>query len=154
MHLLEHFPDADIEVFIVWTDVLAPDGLEGAREAGQIFEDERVTLLHDSGRVAGRALATEVGLTDMEAIVEAMGGDRTKLAPYFKGDFLDGPPTLFDSLFFYSPEAEWKDAPPYPEDWLTQLAPTVYVGIEPGRFFWEREFYAEIERRAAKWLKE
>jgi hypothetical protein len=145
--LLDVFPDADLEVFVAWTQVLADDAFPAAVHSAEVFDDPRVHQFYDE-RLLGRAVAGLVGLPPSEQLIEALGGDREALAEHFQPDYLAGDPSVFDTVFFFDREATWTedDGVPAPRTWVTQLNPSMFVGIDFARFHWDAAFHAELRR--------
>lgn len=146
--VLEAFPEADLRLFVVWTDVLSEDGAAGALRSSGIFAgDGRVVQFHDPARVAGRALAPLVGMPALSDVARELGQPLESFEATMSPAFVRGPACLFDTLLFYGPEATWDAppaAPPAPEEWVTQLDPGVFLGIDPARFRYGPELRARM----------
>lgn len=145
--VLERFPDEPIEVLIVWIDVIASDGPEGALRASSTFEDARVRQFHDSARRAGRAFAPLIG---MPAAATLGGGE--DWASAFNHDFAHGEPAVFDTVFFFAAGTTWSSKAPLPTSWVTQLDPQVWTGIDPERYRYGAELESELTRVTAELL--
>lgn len=151
--MLEAYPEADLRLFVVWTDVLAEDGAAGARRSSAIFAgDPRAVQFHDPERVVGRTLAPLVRMPSMAEAARALGVPLTDFERSMSPAYVHGPPCVFDTLFFFDGEAVWGDAPPAPLDWVTQLDPGVYPGIDPERFRYGPELRARVGELAARLL--
>lgn len=142
--VLRAFPAADLSLDVVWVDVLAADGPEGAERSAQLFDDPRVRQFHDGSRRAARALAGFVGMPSMRTLSEARDIPIADLEDVYLHDFVHGAPAAFDSVLFFAPEAEWTDEPPAPVDWVTQLDPGMFVGIDPEHFRYGDELAARL----------
>lgn len=151
--MLGAFPEADLRLLVVWTDVLAEDGAAGAERSSTIFAgDPRVTQFYDPERVVGRFLAPLVAMPSMADAARAQGVPLADFEGAMSAAFVHGPPCVFDTLFFFGGEAVWGDAPPTPRDWVTQLDPQVFVGIDPQRFRFGPELRARVGELAAQLL--
>ena len=95
--LLGDSGDADLDLMIVWIDILPGDDAAAAARAAAIFDDPRVAQFHDPGRLTGQAFAR--GL-------------------------LDRPPA-WDIYLFYAAGDSWTDGPPRPAHWMHQLGSKV-----------------------------
>jgi len=83
--ILQEHPDSDLEVYVVWFDMLAGDSRAGWD--GYLISDPRATNLWDGERLASRTL----------------------------GDSVEGAsPPVWDAYLLYGPEASWEDQPPRP----------------------------------------
>ncbi len=91
--IIKGFVDADVDVSIVWIDVLPSDGPESADRASLIFDDDRVTQYHDPKQHLGNVFA--------EGLVQR--------------------PPAWDIYLFYPAGMQWKNAVPKPIDWMHQL---------------------------------
>ncbi len=94
--VLEAFPQADLQVSIVWIDMLPTDGANAAAKSAAIFDDLRVRQFHDSARAAGRAIGKDL--------------------------LFEGAGAAWDIYLFYDAQALWTDAPPEPVEWYHQLS--------------------------------
>jgi hypothetical protein len=92
--ILARYPDAKIAVEIVWVDILPGDDGEAAERASRLFDDPRVSQMHDP------KLATS--------------------AAFVHG--LIARPPAWDMYLFFPPHERWESAPPQPVDWLHQLS--------------------------------
>ncbi len=106
--ILEHFPDTDIRVSMVWIEMLPTDSFEAARKAASELTDPRVRHYFDPRTVrhAGTALADGI------------------LQPG------RGPP--WDVYLFYDQDAVWGAGPPPPVEWWHQLGGDLRA--DPSRF--------------------
>lgn len=93
--VLNAYPDADIQVSIVWIDMLPSDNAEAATKSATIFDDPRVTQFHDPDRKSGFAIAKDL-------LYENAG-------------------PAWDIYLYYDKDAQWTDAPPKPIEWVHQL---------------------------------
>jgi len=92
---LKDFPDADIDVSIIWIPMLPSDNAAAARKTAQMFDDPRVTQFCDADRKAGRAFAHDL------------------IAP--------GRGPAWDIYLSYNPGDTWREHPPRPSDYFHQL---------------------------------
>ena len=88
------FPDAALELLVVWTALKESDTIEAARRAVGKFRDARVKQFFDPRQRAGKAIAEQLG---------------------YEGRI------VWDIYLFYPPGAEWQEAPPGPEVYMHQL---------------------------------
>ena len=95
--VLQEFPKADIDVSIIWIDMLRNDNAEAAAKSAKIFDDPRVRQFHDprATRLAGKAFA--------------------------HGLIRKGAGVAWDIYMFYDLDARWDEIPPKPIDWMHQL---------------------------------
>ena len=93
--VLNAYPDADIQVSIVWIDMLPSDNEEAATKSSAIFDDPRVKQFHDPDRQSGYAIAKDL--------------------------LYDNAGPAWDIYLYYDKDAQWTDQPPKPVDWVHQL---------------------------------
>ena len=95
--VLRDFPEADIDVSIVWIDMLRGDNAEAAAKSAEMFDDPRVKQFYDSrsSRLAGKAFA--------------------------HGLIREGAGVAWDIYMFYDKDARWDEHPPKPIDYMHQL---------------------------------
>lgn len=95
--ILQGFPNADIQVSVIWIEMLPTDSREAAQRMTDQMTDARVSHYFDprATHLAGRALE--------------------------HGIIREGRGPAWDVYLFYGPEAEWRDEPPMPVDWWHQL---------------------------------
>lgn len=96
--VLEDFPKADIDVSIIWIDMLRSDNAAAAAKIAKMFDDPRVRQFHDprDSRLAGKAFA--------------------------HGLIREGAGVAWDIYMFYDKDARWDEHPPKPIDWMHQLS--------------------------------
>jgi len=88
------FPDATLEVLVVWIALKESDTLEAAGRAVGKFPDARVTQFFDPQQRAGKAIA---GLLGHDGRI------------------------VWDFYLFFPPGCEWRKTPPGPEVYMHQL---------------------------------
>jgi hypothetical protein len=88
------FPDAELDIMVVWIALKESDTLEAARKTVGKFTDARVKQFYDPQQRSGKAIADRLGY--------------------------DGK-TVWDFYLFYSPGSEWADVTPGPEVYMHQL---------------------------------
>ncbi|MEE8153401.1 MAG: cation transporter [Phycisphaerales bacterium] len=93
--VLNAYPDADIQVSIVWIDMLPSDNEKAAIKSSTIFDDPRVKQFYDPDRKSGYAIAKDL-------LYENAG-------------------PAWDIYLYYDKDAQWTDQPPKPIDWVHQL---------------------------------
>ena len=104
--VLKSYPDADIQVSIVWIDMLPSDNHGAAVKSSAIFDDPRVKQFHDPDRKAGRVFAKDL--------------------------LYEGGGPAWDIYLYYDKDAVWGDTPPKPVEWYHQLSGTRRA--DPKRF--------------------
>jgi len=97
--VLDAYPDADIQVSVVWIDMLPSDNQGAALQSSALFGDQpdpRLKQFHDPNQRTGRAFA------------------RNLLYP--------GGGVAWDIYLFYDKDAVWADTLPEPVEWYHQLS--------------------------------
>lgn len=117
--VLEDFSKADIEVSIVWIDMLPSDNEAAARKTAKMFTDARVRQFYDPRRtrLAGKAFA--------------------------HGLIRPGAGVAWDIYMFYKPGDTWDEHPPKPIDWMHQLGGGRRADAQ--RFYAGRELVKELK---------
>jgi hypothetical protein len=92
--ILKAFPEADIDMLVVWISMMKGDTFDAAQKASGKFRDGRVKQFYDPEQSAGKAVAKSLGHEDRVA---------------------------WDIYLFYSPESLWGEVPPPPEVYAHQL---------------------------------
>ena len=146
MAILKAFPEADLSLTVIWTDVFAVDDTTRARRAAMIFDDPRVRQFHDDERLAGRLFAGHVEMPSLEAVDRAAGRDTTQVPGGFHPDWYRGEPSLFDTVLLFAPEVSWGEEPPPATHRVTALDPTMFPGLDPALFFWGEDMEKELTR--------
>jgi len=96
--VLDAYPDADIQVSVVWIDMLPSDNQGAALMSSALFgerPDPRLKQFHDPNKRTGRAFARD--------LLYAGGG------------------VAWDVYLYYDKLAVWNDTPPEPVEWYHQL---------------------------------
>ena len=83
--ILEQHPNADLQVYVVWFNMLSGDSRSGWDEC--VMSDPRATHLWDEKRLASQT---------------------------FAGEVQGASPPVWDAYLLYGPEATWNDGPPRP----------------------------------------
>ena len=146
--VVEPRPETDFDLHLVWIEILASDQESDAVAARKIVPDQRARHYHDRERRLGRELGAAVGIDSMRTIAKKLGVEHELLFQRFKQDFVLGEACLFDSIFFFGPDAVWGDSLPPHLDWATQLDATTYTGFDAERFFWSDALTEELARLA------
>ena len=94
--VLEGFPDRELEVLVVWVDVIQSDVDEGAARAARLFDDARVVQFHDPGLVAARAFAHHIDMPDMARVARHLEVELASFEDAFQPGFLHGSAAAFD----------------------------------------------------------
>ncbi len=95
--VLDAYPDADIQMSIVWIDMLGSDNEGAALKSSAIFRDEpRVRQFYDPNQRTGRAFA--------RGLLNKGGG------------------VAWDIYLYYDKDALWQDKLPGPVEWYHQLS--------------------------------
>jgi len=92
--VLERNREAPIDVLIVWIPAIAGDDYAAASRSMNKVRDERARHYWDASQELGEAFSPVLGI-------------RSKMA--------------WDVYLLFDADAEWKDAPPAPAEWLHQL---------------------------------
>ncbi len=92
--IVKGFSATDVDVSVVWIDVLPTDDAAAARRSASVFEGTLVAQYHDPNQLLGNAIA--------EGLIAR--------------------PPAWDVYLFYPPGARWEEAPPKPVDWRHQLS--------------------------------
>lgn len=121
--VLEAYPQATLNVFVVWVPMLATDGIDAAEEVAGLISDVRAVHFFDSTRRIGGAIAASVGGVDAVA---------------------------WDTYLCYRPGPTWVEAPPPPDRWMHQLGPAVWA--DPNRFRWGEALTTELRAVAVELL--
>jgi len=92
--IIETFPDADIDVAIVWINKLPADSRKAAEKSAGTFNDPRICQFYDPQQRSGQAVANSLGWLGRVA---------------------------WDIYLFYTAGSQWDATPPAPVDWMHQL---------------------------------
>jgi hypothetical protein len=93
--VLDDFPGVNINVMIIWIDILPADNIATAKRMARTLVHPRVRHFYDPRpHPAGTA---------------------------FRGDLVKSGPT-WDIYMLYGKSARWNDAPPKPDKWWHQLS--------------------------------
>ena len=144
--IIEGFPDTNLGVSIIWSGILAGDDTAAARKASLILDDPRVKHYYDPHRRIGQALADQVRIPAIREIQERLKVERKELEQIFQPSYVGGAAAVFDTCLFYAADSTWGTKPPVPAEWVTQLDPTMWVGIDPKRFHWADDLVSELRR--------
>jgi hypothetical protein len=87
----------NLAAMIVWIEMLPEDGAADVKALAGEMADPRIRWFHDPKRRVGRAIATSLGATGEIA---------------------------WDVYLFFGADAEWKQQPPAPNQWIHQLGDT------------------------------
>ncbi len=96
--VLDAYPDADIQVSVVWIDMLPSDNEGAALQSSAIFgdpPDPRLKQFHDPNKRTGRAFARDL--------------------------LYEGGGVAWDIYLYYDKLAVWNDTLPEPVEWYHQL---------------------------------
>jgi hypothetical protein len=106
--LLEEFPDANLNILIVWLKMDKADSVDVVQESSRLFRDDpRVTQFYDPAKACGLDVAESLGAAHGEV--------------------------AWDVYLFYDRQAEWSEQLPGSVDWVHQLSGSRWA--EPGRLF-------------------
>jgi arylsulfatase A-like enzyme len=155
--VVEKFPDARAEIFVIWTQVLETDNFEGAERAAQLFEDPRVHQFHDPDLLIGRAFADTIHMPSTREVCRASNDEISSYEGILDPNVITGPAAVFDTVFFIPPGETWPSEDrkegtarsPAPTSWVTQLDPEIYVGVDAERFRFGEPMLEELTRLAA-----
>ena len=147
---LDKFPDADLEMAAVWTGIFLRDDEAAARKALELLPDERVRHYFDPNRRIGADIANRIGIPPLSQLFDGGKLDRSALAEVFQSAYMSGPAVAYDVCLFYPVGATWSDRAPEPVEWVTQLDPSLYEGIDESHCHLGPQLIAELERIARK----
>ncbi len=85
--LLEKYPTAGLQVYVIWFSMIATDARGAWRWTGNVITDRRVVHFWDDQKVVGRWFAQQETPAEID------------------------PGIVWDAYLLYGPEAEWKDKP-------------------------------------------
>ncbi|CAN5738943.1 hypothetical protein BH18ACI4_BH18ACI4_11000 [soil metagenome] len=85
--LLEKYPAAKLEVYVVWFSMIPTDARGAWRWTGNVITDPRVVHFWDDQKVVGRWFAQPETPAEIDAGI------------------------VWDAFFLYGPEAEWQAKP-------------------------------------------
>jgi hypothetical protein len=103
--LIEEKPQLEVEIFIVWIDILEGDGPQAVHQAAGAFsKDPRVRHYHDPRRELGRSVAKGLGAVEGE--------------------------TAWDVYLFYAAGQAWGEQLPRPMVWVHQLETSGWAGAD------------------------
>jgi len=85
--LLEKYPTAGLQVYVVWFSMIATAARGAWRWTGNVITDPRVMHFWDDTKVVGRRFAVQETPAEIDAGI------------------------VWDAYFLYGPEAEWKTEP-------------------------------------------
>jgi len=114
--VLDRHKDAPIDVLIVWIPAIAGDDYAAADRSMNQVPDERARHYWDGSQALGEAFSAVLGI-------------RSRMA--------------WDVYLLFDADADWKDAPPAPAEWLHQL-----VGEDPARELSEERLEEAIVKLA------
>ncbi len=106
--------DAPLDVFVVWIPAIAGDDYAAASRSLSKVVDERARHYWDGSRELGEALSSVLGI-------------RSRMA--------------WDVYLLFDQDADWKETPPAPSEWLHQL-----MGENPDRRLSEERLEEEIAK--------
>ena len=92
--IIESFPDADINVAIVWINKLPADSRKAAEKSAGTFNDPRICQFYDRQQRSGQAVANSLGWQGRVA---------------------------WDIYLFFTAGSQWDETPPAPANWMHQL---------------------------------
>ena len=95
--VINSYPDADIQIGIVWIKMNNKDTFQAAQNISDKFNDPRVTQFYDPSQRSGKVLASALPV-------------KAEVA--------------WDIYLFYAAGAAWHENPPAPAVWMHQLSET------------------------------
>lgn len=151
--ILQAFPELDVAFFIVWTPIFARDTLDAAKQGAAEVVDPRAWHFFDPHRRVGQALAPHVHMPTIRDVLARLDDGGQRVRPYYHAEMVEGPAAVYDTFFFYEASQTWTAAAaPAPDGWMTQLDPTMYVGIEMSHF--EADLPTALRKRVETYLQE
>ncbi len=144
--LIEDKPEADLSLSVVWTRIFPDDDATAVAKATAIVHGPGVRHYFDPVRRIGEALASTIDMPTVEELCKKMGRDTETMEGVFEPSYVNGKAAVFDSCLFFQAGVDWKDKPPAPTEWVTQLDPETWPGIEKKRFRFGDALSAELTR--------
>ncbi len=117
--IIDGLPDAQIQVGVIWINMLPGDSEVTAKRAAKIITSPRASHFHDPNRLAGASIARSLGWEDDVA---------------------------WDVYLFYEAGAKWQKGPPEPYDWMHQLGG--WYQADPDRFHTGEDLVKALYRSA------
>jgi len=114
--VLDMHKEAPIDALVVWIPAISGDDYAAANRSMNKVPDERARHYWDGSQELGEAFSPLLGI-------------RSRMA--------------WDVYLLFDKDAEWKDAPPAPAEWLHQL-----VGEDPDRKLSEERLEEAISKLA------
>jgi hypothetical protein len=106
--MLEEYPDANLNIIIVWIEMYEVDSIGVVQEASKLFSnDSRVSQFYDPAKVSGLEVAWGLGAKSGEV--------------------------AWDVYLFYDDQDEWVEQLPQAKDWVHQLEGSGWA--DPARLF-------------------
>jgi hypothetical protein len=106
--MIGEYPDADLNILIVWLKMYEADSIDTVQEASKLFRnDSRVTQFYDPVKVCGLVVAKGLGVKSGEV--------------------------AWDIYLFYDDRDEWIEQIPEPINWVHQLRGSSWA--DPDRLF-------------------
>jgi hypothetical protein len=106
--MLEEYPDANLNIIIVWIEMNEVDSIGVVQEASKLFSnDSRVSQFYDPAKVSGLEVAWGLGAKSGEV--------------------------AWDVYLFYDDQDEWVEQLPQAKDWVHQLEGSGWA--DPARLF-------------------
>lgn len=93
--IINKFPDAELDISIVWIKMLSGDSESTAKKSAGMFNDYRVRHFYDPAKRSGKAIADTLGYPGKVA---------------------------WDIYLFYAAGGVWIETPPKPNYWMHQLS--------------------------------
>lgn len=118
--LLAH-PSEHFALYVVWMPMVPTDSEWSARRESTMFNDSRVKQYYDAHRRIGLAYTNDVFMSCAQRTLAVLPKDDPLRPPleHWAG-LANKKRAMWDALFFYGPNAEWRDAAPAPDRWTKQ----------------------------------
>ena len=115
-------PNAAVSVEVVWISMLPTDTEESARNSARMFRDPRIRQFYDGDRRLGIAYVKDVFpdcIRDALTVLPADHELRPRLEEVAASP--DQEFALWDAVFAYPPDSEWRESVPKPSSWSKQV---------------------------------
>ena len=121
--IVKDAPNAAVSVEVVWISMLPTDTEESARNSARMFRDPRIRQFYDGDRRLGIAYVKDVFpdcIRDALTVLPADHELRPRLEEVAASP--DQEFALWDAVFAYPPDSEWRESVPRPSSWSKQMA--------------------------------
>lgn len=124
--ILDQTKSDDIQLYIVWMDMLKDDSYSSAKKAAKLLDDSRVTHFYTSGKDLGTEVAKQVS---------------------------DNVGVAWDIYMFYESTVTWENNFPAPTDYIHQLNPTYYEWVEKDYYYTGEDLKQKLAELTSKYKR-